>query len=38
MRWKAKYDVRMLTTVHKPDNIDSGKTHHATGQKILKPA
>ena len=38
MKWKAKRDGRMLTTVHKPNITDSGKTHHATGQKILKPA
>ena len=38
MKWKAKRDVRMLTTVHKPDIIDTEKTHHATGQIIRKPA
>ncbi|XP_065892156.1 piggyBac transposable element-derived protein 4-like [Dysidea avara] len=38
MKWKAKRDVRMLTTVHKPDIIDTEKTHHATGEIIRKPA
>ena len=38
MKWKAKQDVRMLTTVHKPDIVDTDKTHHATGETIRKPA
>ena len=38
MKWKAKRDVRMLTTVHKLDIVDTDKTHHATGETIRKPA
>ena len=37
LKWRDKRDVGMLTTVHTPAIVDSGKTHHATGEVVRKP-
>ena len=37
LKWRDKRDVGMLTTVHTPAIVDTGKTHHATGEVVRKP-
>ena len=37
LKWRDKRDVGILTTVHTPAIVDTGKTHHATGEVVRKP-
>ena len=38
LKWHDKRDVCMLTMVHTPAIVDTGKRHHATGEIVCKPA
>lgn len=37
VQWHDKRDVTMLSTLHKGEMVDSGKTDIRTGERILKP-
>ncbi|KAK3884758.1 hypothetical protein Pcinc_010997 [Petrolisthes cinctipes] len=37
VRWHDKREVTALSTFHKGDMTDSGKTNYRTGEQILKP-
>ncbi|XP_050295136.1 piggyBac transposable element-derived protein 4-like [Anthonomus grandis grandis] len=38
VRWQDKREVNMLSSCHKPDVEETGKTDHQTGRRIMKPS
>lgn len=37
LKWHDKREVHMLSTIHTPEQIATGKIDHKTGREILKP-
>ena len=37
IKWKDKRDVHLLTTFHKGELQDTGKTDHKTNDPVIKP-
>ncbi|XP_012277177.1 piggyBac transposable element-derived protein 4 [Orussus abietinus] len=37
LKWKDKQDVRMISTIHNADVVETGKINQKTGQQVRKP-